>query len=126
MTIEARLESLERSVNILNTTIRELIDLYLETQQNPILGDLPATAKFEPKILRDRKARERKKTGVDYSFIELREILSQVIDTKGEQFTSSILGRYNIRSLAELPQASYNEFANELLEVLDGSDKTIL
>ncbi len=126
MTIESRLESLERSVNILNTTIKELIDLYLDTQKNPILGDLPKTAGFEPKVVKSRKARERKKTGVEYSFIELRELLAQVIEIKGEQFASSIVRRYNISSLAELPQASYNEIATEFIEVIDGSNKTIL
>lgn len=126
MTIEARLEALERSINILNTTVKELIDLYLDTQINPLLGDLPKTAGFEPKVIKDRKARKRKATGVDYSFQELRKLLEQVYDSKGEEFTSSILGRYNIRSLAELPITEFNNFATELLEALNGSDKTIV
>lgn len=125
MTIESRLESLERSVNILNTTVRELIDLYLDTQKNPILGDLPKTAGFVPKVIRDRDRRKRKQTGVDYSFEELRELLNQHIDTKGIQFTEAVLGRYNVRALSELTVDKYNQFANDLLEDLNGSDNTI-
>lgn len=117
MAIESRLESLERSVNILNTTIRELIDLYLDTQKNPILGDLPKTAGFVPKVIKDRDRRKAKDVSV--TMLELRELTEQLIDLKDLQFTSSMLGRYNIRSLAELPIDRYEEFYNELIEVLN-------
>ena len=124
MTIETRLESLERSVHILNTTIRELINLYLDTQLNPILGDLPKTAGFTPKVIKDRNARNKKKDGINITMLEIRELTEQLIEIKGIEFTSRILRGYNISSLAELPIGSYENYYNDLMEAIDGTKNT--
>jgi len=125
MSTEDRLESLERSILLLNDSMQELIKLYIETQTNPILGDLQIPEGFEPKIVKDRNARARLSGQQHWSLYELRELTEALIDTRGKQFTSRILGRYNSCTLAELSVSDYPSYASDALKLLNPGDQAI-
>ncbi len=121
--IENRLEAVERSLIRLNKTLQELITLYVDTQTNPLLGDLPKNAGFKPTIIKDRDKRRAAKQAVSYTLQELRSIVDDAMSVLGTETVEHHLRAHEATCLAELPEAYYYSFAQNLLTDIDFASK---
>ena len=113
--IEQRLESLEREIIRLNITMQELITLYLDTQSNPILGDLPKNQDFVPSIVKSRNKRASQQDAIQYSITQVRDITNEGIEILGEHYIRSLLSAYEAKSVAHLSEDQYFPYCQNVL-----------
>ncbi len=121
--LEDRIEAVERSLIRLNKTLQELISLYVDTQTNPLLGDLPKNSGYVPTIIKDRDARRNAKHAVSYTLSEVRSIMESAMKVLDTPTIEAHLNNHDATCLADMPEQQFYSFAQTLLVDIESASE---
>ncbi len=117
--IEERLEAVERELMRLIKTLQELIELYIDTNTNPILGDMPKNTGFIPTIVKDRIKRNKQRKLINFEIHEVREITSKGISVLGSNQLEKILNTYGVTNISALATSDYTHYCQDVLVAIE-------
>ncbi len=122
MSIEQSLERVERELIRLTKTMQELVSLYVDTNANPILGDLPEISGFVPTLVKDRAKRAHQRDAISYELHEVRSIVNDAINILGSVTVESHLAAYDATTLGHLDESNYYALCTTLLECISEAE----